>query len=61
MIDQEKQEVQAMLCAIYKKLLEIDDKLTSSSTKATSRPAWSVLKDLRTEAEKFKAELSKNL
>lgn len=58
MIDQEKQEIQAMLCAIYKKLLELEDKVVKGNP-PVGRNAQTVVKALRTEADKIKPELDK--
>jgi len=57
MTQQEKQDLQAMLFAIYKKLLEIEAR---QKGQGVSLPAWSVIKDLQAEADKIKIELGKN-
>lgn len=53
----DNETIAAMLTAIYKKLLEIE---ANQKGKTVSLPSWSVIKDLRAEADKIKTELSKN-
>jgi len=57
MDNQDKQNIEAMLFVIYKKLLEIE---ANQKGKGVSLPSWSVIKDLRAESEKIKTELNKN-
>lgn len=54
MKEQDVQDIQAMLFAIYKKLLEIEDRQKGNGG---THPTWSVVKDLQKEADKIRNEL----